>query len=109
VVLRSAVRYVELVFGRDAAEDARRRAERAKARRKRGQSRRSNGTSRWSPAEVLGVDANASTEEITAAYRELATQYHPDKVASLADEFRELAERRMKEINAAYRALTHRS
>jgi preprotein translocase subunit Sec63 len=31
--------------------------------------------------------------------------YHPDKVASLAAEFRELAEQRMKEINAAYAEL----
>jgi len=32
----------------------------------------------------------------------MAQQYHPDKVATLAPEFRELAERRMKEINTAY-------
>jgi hypothetical protein len=31
--------------------------------------------------------------------------YHPDKVATMALEFRELAERRMKEINIAYEAL----
>jgi DnaJ-domain-containing protein 1 len=31
--------------------------------------------------------------------------YHPDKVAGLGPEFGELAERRMKEINAAYAEL----
>jgi preprotein translocase subunit Sec63 len=35
----------------------------------------------------------------------MAQMYHPDKVASLAPEYREIAERRMKEINAAYIAL----
>ena len=31
------------------------------------------------------------------------SEYHPDKVASLGKEIRELAERKSKEINAAYR------
>ena len=55
-----------------------------------------------SPYEVLEVRPGASREEVTAAYRRLVQQYHPDRVANLAPEFRELAEQRMKEINAAY-------
>jgi hypothetical protein len=51
---------------------------------------------------VLQVPSSASIDEITAAYKRMAQMYHPDKVASLAPEFREIAERRMKEINAAY-------
>jgi DnaJ-domain-containing protein 1 len=35
--------------------------------------------------------------------------YHPDKVAGLAPEFQALADRRMKEINAAYEAVKQRS
>lgn len=58
------------------------------------------------PYEVLGVKVGASEEEITAAYRKLVLMYHPDKVASLAPEYQEIAERKMKEINAAYQALT---
>ena len=58
-----------------------------------------------SPYEVLEVSPGASQDEITAAFRRLVHQYHPDKVANLAPEFRELAERRMKEINAAYEQL----
>jgi DnaJ-class molecular chaperone len=46
-----------------------------------------------------------SAEELSAAYRNLAQMYHPDKVAGLAPEFQELADRRMKEINAAYALL----
>jgi preprotein translocase subunit Sec63 len=52
---------------------------------------------------VLSVDANASVEEIRAAYQRLMSQYHPDKVASLGAELRELAERKSKEITVAYR------
>lgn len=32
------------------------------------------------PWEVLGVDANASIEDVKRAYRKLAAQYHPDTV-----------------------------
>lgn len=59
--------------------------------------------------EILQVDENASKEEITAAYRNLVKMNHPDKVASLAPEFRELAEQRMKMINAAYETLIKRA
>ena len=62
-----------------------------------------------SPYEVLGVNPGASQEEISAAYRRLVRQYHPDKVADLGPEFRELAEQRMKEINAAYQSLKRHS
>jgi DNA segregation ATPase FtsK/SpoIIIE-like protein len=61
--------------------------------------------SRKSPFEILGVRADSSIEEISKAYRKMATLYHPDKVAQLAPEFQELAETRMKEINAAYLAI----
>ncbi len=57
------------------------------------------------PYEILGVTPNASEFEIIAAYRKLAQMYHPDKVAGLAPEFREIADHRMKEINAAYEEL----
>lgn len=56
--------------------------------------------------DVLGVTPTATFEEIKAAYREKAKQYHPDKVSHLGTEFQELAERRMKELNEAYEFLT---
>ena len=55
--------------------------------------------------EVLGVAPGASEAEIVAAYRRHARMYHPDRVAGLGPEFQELAERKMKEINAAYEEL----
>jgi DnaJ like chaperone protein len=53
----------------------------------------------------LNVPKGASIEEIKKAYRELANKYHPDKVQYLGDEFKELAEKRFKEIEEAYRKL----
>ena len=54
------------------------------------------------PYRVLQVPQDASADEITRAYRKLAAKYHPDKVAHLGEEFRDLAESRFKEIQAAY-------
>jgi DnaJ like chaperone protein len=51
---------------------------------------------------TLGLAKGASPEEIKKAYRKLSMQYHPDKVRHLGDEFRTIAEEKMKEINAAY-------
>ncbi len=57
------------------------------------------------PYEILGISYGATQEEITSAYRQMAKQYHPDRVAHLGPEFQSLAEERMKEINAAYQTL----
>lgn len=66
------------------------------------------GTSTWH--EVLKVSPNAGTQEIRRAYKSLMSQYHPDKVASLGPELKELCERKTKEINTAYdQAMTERS
>jgi preprotein translocase subunit Sec63 len=61
-----------------------------------------------SPWDVLGVSPGASDEEIRAAYTKKMRENHPDRVADMAAEIREVAERRSKEINAAYDALKRR-
>jgi DnaJ like chaperone protein len=53
--------------------------------------------------QTLAVSPSATADEIKAAYRALMSQYHPDKVASLGVELQVLAERKSKEISAAYR------
>lgn len=53
--------------------------------------------------EVLNVSSQASTAELKKAYKVLMSQYHPDKVAALGEELRDLAERKSKEITVAYR------
>ena len=50
---------------------------------------------------VLGVSPNASDDEVKKAYRRLALEHHPDKVAALGDDIRKAAEKKFQEINAA--------
>ncbi len=52
---------------------------------------------------VLGLSVDANPEQIAIAYRHMAQMYHPDKVAGLGPEFQQLAEEKMKEINAAHK------
>lgn len=49
--------------------------------------------------KILGISKNASAEEIKAAFRKLAHQYHPDKAGGNADKF--------KEVNEAYQVLSN--
>ncbi|NNK13919.1 MAG: DnaJ domain-containing protein, partial [Desulfofustis sp.] len=51
---------------------------------------------------VLGLEPGADMETIKKSYRQLSMKYHPDKVSHLGEEFQEVAEEKMKEINAAY-------
>ena len=50
--------------------------------------------------EILGLQKNATADEIKKAYRTLAFKYHPDRNPGDA-----VAEERFKEINAAYEVL----
>lgn len=52
--------------------------------------------------EVLGVAADASRVEISAAYKRKIREYHPDRVAQMGHEIRDVAERKSKQINMAY-------
>lgn len=54
---------------------------------------------------ILGLTPGAEFNEIKSAYRKLSMQYHPDKVEHLGEEFKKVAEEKMKEINRAYEFL----
>ena len=51
--------------------------------------------------KVLGVSPDASDAEVKKAYRRLALEHHPDRVAKLGDDVRKAAEKKFQEINAA--------
>lgn len=59
---------------------------------------------RSDPYEVLGLLPEASDAEVKAAYRKLLRENHPDRVTAqgLPEEFIEVANRKMAEINAAH-------
>ncbi len=52
------------------------------------------------PYEVLGINENATDEEVKKAYKELAKKYHPDKYVD--NPLSDLAAEKIKEINIAY-------
>lgn len=51
---------------------------------------------------VLGIDPSVKQEEVKKAYRQLASQYHPDKVSHLGPELIAFAQEKFKGINEAY-------
>ena len=57
------------------------------------------------PYEVLGIQRSASKDEIKAAYRKLAKQYHPDMHAD--NPLKDLAQEKFIEVQEAYDQLTN--
>lgn len=56
--------------------------------------------------QVLGVGPGASTDEVRRAHRQLARVLHPDRLGASSPAERTLAERRMREVNAAWTTLS---
>ena len=55
--------------------------------------------------KILGVDPNASDDEVKKAYREMAKKNHPDLVSNLGEDVRQAAEKKFQEINQAYEVI----
>ncbi len=56
----------------------------------------------FSAYNILEITPDATDEEIKKAYRRLAIQYHPDKVAHLGEDIRKSATEKFQKLNAAY-------
>lgn len=56
--------------------------------------------------EVLGVDKNASEDDIKKAFKKAAMKYHPDRFANASDAEKKEAEEKFKEVNEAYQVLS---
>ncbi len=69
--------------------------------------RDSDGASLDWARDILNVPRNAPQELCKQAYRRRIREYHPDRVADLGPEIRELADRKTKQLNTAYRLLVN--
>lgn len=56
--------------------------------------------------QTLGLPVGSDAETIKKAYRQLAVQYHPDKLQSVPEAIRKLAEDKLRELNHAHESLT---
>ena len=55
--------------------------------------------------KVLGIDASATDDEVKKAYRQMAIKFHPDKVATMGEEFQKGAKEKFQKIQDAYDAI----
>lgn len=51
---------------------------------------------------VLEIESNVSDDEVKKAYRKLAKKHHPDRVASLGEEFQKSAKLKFQKIQESY-------
>src|SRR5262249_17959363 len=92
----------EYLFGRPRARDKGARTGRRRDDPPRGI--RSEGR-RSDALAMLGLDEDASVADVTRAFRELASQMHPDKLTNASVTERRAAEQRFAALSAAYHAL----
>jgi preprotein translocase subunit Sec63 len=57
------------------------------------------------PHAVLGVETNASSDVVRAAFKKLVFELHPDRAVGVSPEERAVRGRRLVEVIAAYRAI----
>ncbi|MDO9001307.1 MAG: TerB family tellurite resistance protein [Bacteroidota bacterium] len=51
---------------------------------------------------VLGIENNATEEDIKKAYRQMVVRYHPDKVIHMGEEYQKGAKEKFQKIQEAY-------
>ena len=51
---------------------------------------------------MLNLKKTATDSEIKKAYRKLAIEYHPDKVANLGEEYQKAAKEKFQKVQEAY-------
>lgn len=51
--------------------------------------------------KVLGITPDASDDEVRKAYRKMALQHHPDRVATLGEDVQKAAQKKFQEITEA--------
>lgn len=56
--------------------------------------------------EILGINRNATANDIRRAYKNLALKHHPDRHTNATEKFRREQERIFKEIGQAYKVLS---
>lgn len=56
--------------------------------------------------KILGIDREASIEDVTKAYRKRVKEYHPDRVAHLGEKLQYVAQREFTRVQHAYHSLT---
>ena len=52
--------------------------------------------------KILEISSKATDDEVKKAYRKMAVKYHPDKVASLGEEFQNAAKEKFQKVQQAY-------
>ena len=51
--------------------------------------------------QTLGISPTATDDEVRQAYRKHAMQNHPDRVAQMSEEIRQVAQKKFQEVTAA--------
>lgn len=57
---------------------------------------------------VLGINPNATDEEVKKAYRAMAAIHHPDKVSHLGEDVQKEAHQKFQQINNAYNQIKNK-
>lgn len=78
-----------------------------RVREPQGGSSSQSGGGRAEALKVLGLDSTATAEDIKKAYRDMTKRFHPDVHAGSSRDVQELAEEKMRQVNAAYDLLSH--